>query len=835
MTLRHRAAVRAPQRQSPTDPFSLSRRSFLAGTALATLAAGVGLRPGFAGAATTPPPSVGAVLTSSHWGAFHAEIQDGRLVDVTPFAADPYPTPMIGNFPSLVYDPTRVARPMVRQSYLAAGGPSDPSLRGVEPFVPVDWDTALDLVAAEIERVRTDHGNEAILAGSYGWGSAGQLHNPTTLTNRAFALLGGYVDDITNYSYGAGMTLLPHIVGSSEAIAGPATTWPVIIEHTDLIVSFGGAAFKNGQITFGGAGAHTTERYMREAAAAGVEMVVINPIRERETAELDADWIAIKPATDTALMLALCHTLLAEDLADREFLERYTTGHDRLIAYITGESDGIEKTPDWAAEITELDAESIRALARRMAASRTMIMTSWSLQRHRFGEQPWWMTVALAAMLGQIGLPGGGFSFAYTSTNGVGSPRAPIRVAALRRGRNPVRLRYPVARIADLLLDPGGTVDYNGRTFPYPDVRMIYWAGGNPFHHHQDLNRLIEAWRKPETIIVHEPFWTATARRADIVLPATTALERNDIGASSRDAHIFAMKQAIAPVGAARSDFDILADLLDRFGLREDYTEGRDEAAWLRHLWDETRAGAEEQGIALPDFDTFWQQGVIAPEDPNPDYVYLGDFRNDPETNALRTPSGLIELFSETIDGFGYDDCPGHPVWRAPEEWDLAADGYPLQLLSTHPRHRLHSQMDNGALARASKVQDREPVYLHPDDAAARDVADGDVVRVFNARGACLAGVVVTADIRPGVICIEEGAWFDPVDPASVGSVDKHGNPNMMTPDIGTSRLGQGCSAQTAMVELVRYDETLPPVAVFDPPAIRDANATDMEIDNDDA
>ena len=134
---------------------------------------------------------------------------------------------------------------------------------------------------------------------------------------------------------------------------------------------------------------------------------------------------------------------------------------------------------------------------------------------------------------------------------------------------NPARSMIPVARIADMLLAPGESYAFNGRRYAYPDVRLVYWAGGNPFHHHQDLNRLRRAWQKPQTVIVHDSWWTATARHADIVLPATTPLERNDVGGSSRDSFVLAMHRAIDPVGGAKNDFDIFGALGPPPRLRE--------------------------------------------------------------------------------------------------------------------------------------------------------------------------------------------------------------------------------------------------------------------------
>jgi biotin/methionine sulfoxide reductase len=188
----------------------------------------------------------------------------------------------------------------------------------------------------------------------------------------------------------------------------------------------------------------------------------------------------------------------------------------------------------------------------------------------------------------------------------------------------------------------------------------------------------------------------------------------------------------------------------------------------------------------------------------------------------LRTPSGKIELYSETVAGFGYDDCPGHPVWLESAEWLGAprAQRFPLALVANNPATRLHGQLDMGPYSQAAKVQGREPVRIHPDDATARHIADGDVVRLFNDRGACLAGAVLSNDVRPGVVQLSTGAWFDPDDPTAEQAMCVHGNPNVLTRDVGTSRLSQGCSGQHALVEVERYTGVLPPVRAFTPPPI---------------
>ncbi|MDU7522102.1 MAG: molybdopterin-dependent oxidoreductase [Roseomonas mucosa] len=469
-----------------------------------------------------------------------------------------------------------------------------------------------------------------------------------------------------------------------------------------------------------------------------------------------------------------------------------------------------------AAPIAGIPAEEIRALARRLHGRRVLVVVAHSLQRAEHGEQPVWMGAVLAAALGQIGLPGGGYGYALGAIGYYGRRNSAVPLPTLAQGRNRVADYIPVARISDMLLNPGGTYRYNGQTRTYPDIRLVYWAGGNPFHHHQDLNRLRRAFAGVDTLVVHEMAWTATARHADIVLPCTMTLEREDIGASSNDPLMVAMHKVAEPHGEARDDYAIFAGLAERLGRGAEFTEGRDARQWLEHLYERTRRGLEEKGLPAPDFARFWEAGSLTlPQEPD-DGGELRRFREDPVANPLPTPSGRIEVFSRTIDSYGEADCPGHPAWLPPE--DAPRPGAPLFLVANQPATRLHSQLDFGGHSAGAKHRGREVARMHPLDAAARGIAEGDIVRLFNARGACLAAVVVTEDVRPGVVQLPTGAWYDPADPEEEAPLCVHGNPNVLTRDAGTSALAQGCTGQLTAVEVERFTGNLPPVRAFDPP-----------------
>ncbi|MGH8618278.1 MAG: molybdopterin-dependent oxidoreductase [Burkholderiales bacterium] len=749
----------------------------------------------------------------AHWGAFTAVVEDGRLVACEPYAQDPAPSPMLGAMPAMVYSPTRILRPAVRRGWLQG---RERMLRGNDAFVEVSWDTALKLVADELARVRGEHGSASIFGGSYGWSSAGRLHHARTQVRRFLFAGGGCTDQAGNYSWGAAQFLLPHVFGTFEPIA-KATDWSSVMAHTKLVVAFGGFALKNDQIGSGGCGEHTMAQRLREAKTQGVEFVVVSPLRSDAPASIAAQWVPVRPNADTALLLALAHTLITDNRHDGAFLERYCTGFEAYRRYVMGEADGIAKSPEWAAALCGVPAQTMRDLARRMADTRTMITLAWSLQRSHRGEQPYWAAIALAAMLGQIGLPGGGITFGHGSINGVGVPRMALPSPEMKMGVNPANSAIPVARLTDMLEQPGGEYEFNGRRERYPDIRLVYWAGGNPFHHHQDLNRLRKAWRKPETVVVHDSWWTPTARHADIVLPATTAVERDDIGAGARDRYIFAMQQAIAPVGESRNDYDIFAALAERGGYAERYTEGRGTEAWLREIWRRLEAPYAAAGVVLPSYETFREQGLFVVPKPAREFVLFDDFRADPAAHPLKTPSGKIELYSETIAGFGYEDCPPHPAWLPPAEWlGSASARYPLHLLTIQPPDRLHSQQDPGPVAQAHKIAGREALRLNPADAAARGLANGDLVRVYNARGECLAGVRVDDGLMAGVAVMATGAWYDP----APDGLERNGNANVLCPDIGTSRLTQAPSALSALVEVEKWRGDAPAVEAYIPPAL---------------
>ncbi|MEU6644024.1 molybdopterin-dependent oxidoreductase [Saccharomonospora sp. NPDC046836] len=758
--------------------------------------------------------------TSAHWGTYLVEVsEDGKnVVAAHPYQDDPDAAPAIGNVAGGHRHASRVARPSIRRRWLEGGPRPDPR-RGdpAEEYVEVGWDTALDLLARELDRVRTDHGNASIFGGSYGWGSAGRLHHAQSQLHRFLNRIGGYTRSVNDYSRGASLVLLPHLIGAQAAmdVRTKPVSWPDIAEHTDLVVSFGGIRRSNTWVVPGGHARHVGSGLAR-AAGRSTRIVALTARRDDAFADLGAEWVGVLPGTDTAVLLALIQVLVVDGLADEKFLATHTVGAEEVRRYVLGEVDGVPKTPEWAERISRTPAGRIRELAHEMAAGRTLVNVVYSVQRGERGEQAIFAALTLAAFLGQLGLPGGGFAHGFGSMGDYGLGVAGVTLPTFPQGVNPIADFIPCARISDLLLQPGTELPYNGRRLRLPEIKLAYWAGGNPFHHHQDLRRLRRALATLDTFVVHETHWTATAKHADVVLPVASTLERDDVAAGFGDSRLRAVRRASAPYGQAREELWIFSRLAERLGA--DFAEGLDSGQWLERIYEQWRAAPGSP--PAPPFAEFWRDGgVPLPQEPYRDTAFSA-FRTDPAAHPLQTPSGRIELFSRTLAGFGLHDIAGHAKWREPTQWwgSPLAREFDLQLLCNQPSHRLHSQLDMGAASQSTKVAGREPISLNPADAAARGLRDGDVALVRSAQGSLLAGVVISDALLPGVAQMHTGAWYDPSAPEIADCVN--GNVNVLTRDVGTSTLTQATSGAHVLVAVTAYDGPLPPVRAYQPPKL---------------
>ncbi|WP_017431062.1 molybdopterin guanine dinucleotide-containing S/N-oxide reductase [Vreelandella jeotgali] len=814
--------------------WNMKRRTFLKGGSTFVAAAAIASPASAIRAFAREPDKT--VITAAHWGPLSVNVEDGRVTASGPALADRRENYLQSVVADQVHHRVRVKQPMVRKGFLdnLDDIENPDGRRGKDEFVAVSWERAYDLIEEQLKRVRQEHGAKSIWGGSYGWRSAGSLHTAFTLMQRFLWLTGGYVDHLNNYSNAAMSVIMPHVMGNAETSV-PQTNWPVVLEHSDVVMLMSANPMNTLEIAWTSSD-EEGRRYFEKLRDSGKRVIIIDPMYS-QTARFfgdKAEWIAPNPTTDVPMMLGIAHELIATGRHDSEFLDKYTVGFERFAAYLKGDSDGTEKTPEWAAEICDVPADKIRELAALFADNRTMLMGGWAMQRADKGEQTHWTLVTLAAMLGQIGLPGGGFGFSYHYSNGGAPAHESIVVPGISarpdaphladRVEDTSEYEIPVSRIVYALENPGNQIDYNGRKVTAPDIRLIWWCGGNPFHHHQDTNRLRRAWQKPEAIIVSEPYWTATAKHADIVLPITTSYERDDITMTGdfSNMHIVPMKKVVEPRHEAKDDYEVFRAMSARFGVEQEYSQGRTPIQWLKHFYDQAAEVAQAQRVRMPRFQQFWEDNAIVknPVDKGrADWIRHADFRQDPILNPLGTPSGRIEIFSETVDEMNYDDCLGHPSWLEPVEYlGNATSDYPAHLITPHLAYRLHSQLNYTRLRDEYAVANREPAFIHPDDAASRDIADGDLVRVFNDRGQILCGAVLDDGIKRDVIAVHEGAWYDPADDSD-NALCKNGCMNVLVVDRGTSKLAQGNCGYTALVDFEKYTGPVPELTAFEPPA----------------
>jgi biotin/methionine sulfoxide reductase len=296
-------------------------------------------------------------------------------------------------------------------------------------------------------------------------------------------LVGGFTDHRDTYSVAAGPVILRHVLGSDGSSNGAATTLDNIAEHCETLIVFGALSPRTSQIEAGGLARHKLEMYLKRMVEREVRIILVSPSRNDIPDWVNAEWWPIRPNTDTALMLAIAGEVVKAGWHDVDFLKAGCSGSDLFLDYLSGATDGVEKNAEWAAHITGLEVAQIRALVPTLQARRVMLTVSWSLQRARFGEQPFWAALGLAAVLGQIGLPGGGVGYGYGSLGGVGATYGVGLSPSVSKLENPTGSFIPVSRITDLLLNPGTPFTYEGKTYSYPDIRLVYWAGGNPYHH----------------------------------------------------------------------------------------------------------------------------------------------------------------------------------------------------------------------------------------------------------------------------------------------------------------------------------------------------------------
>ena len=653
-----------------------------------------------------------------------ATVENGVVAAITdnPLGA-PYMTGCIKGFQMhrVLYAPDRLRKPLIRSGS-----------RGSGKFRETNWDEALDLVAQRLIETKKKYGAQSIIHLGGSGSNRGSLHNTQRLTKRFLAMFGGYTERHSSDSIGAALFVTPYVLGTFAAGMDASN-----LRDSKMIILWG-ANVSDVKMECG------LEAHIREARRRGVEIVAIDPRRTLTVKTLATEWIPIYPGTDSAMMAAILHTIITRGHVDRGFVERYSYGFGELEAYIIGRSDGVPKTPQWAEGICGVPAKVIRGLAERYGATHpTALIPGPSIQRTIGGEEAIRMAIALQTATGNLGVPGGSSgALAFGTLPSLKMPQIGVPL-------NPAKASIPVYLWADVVLE--------GKKGGFPtDIKAIYNVGGDYVAQSADTKKVIRAYESVEFSVCHDRFLTPTAQYCDVVLPATTFLERNDIVTPSSGRHILFSNKVAEPVGESRNDYDIFCGLAERLGFLDAFSEGRNEEAWLRHF------AAESE---VSDFEEFRRRGIyFGATNPR---VAFSDFITHPAKNPLATPSGKIQLFSEL-----YAVAGGTPIPEA--RFLQITPEYPLRLVSPKSRYRVHSQNFN-----IPWFREREPhrLWIHPEDAVVRGLTNSEVAIVTSPEGEAAVRVYLTEDIIQGVVCLQEGVWPG----LDTARVDRSGAVNVLT------------------------------------------------------
>lgn len=638
--------------------------------------------------------------------------------------------------------------------------------KGEGKFKRISWDEALDTLAGELNRVKKTYGNSGIFLAT-GGAYIASLHNGGFAAARLLAQFGGYVTHYGN-------------------ISSEGAVWASLTQYGSVMVGHSREDMLNSKliILWGWDPARmisgTNSMYhVIKARENGARIIAIDP-RYHDTAATVADeWIPIRPGTDTAVMVAMAQVMIRNNLHDQAFLDKYTLGFEQFTAYVMGHEDGVEKTPTWAAQISGVDAVVIERLAREYATTKpAALMDCQGPARSAMGEQFNRCAATLCAMTGNVGRSGG------SAAGGLmGIPVGHMfRMSAIPPGKNPFELDGPrVKGTLDIRLRVAKRVHINkifdaiveGRKGGYPsDIKIMWSMCNNYLNQTANSNKAARALKKLEFFCANELFMTAQARYADLLLPVTSTAERADLTRPWPSGPYFTFaNRALEPLGECKSDFEIASELAERLVIKDFNPHTEDE--WLKLMVDLN----PEYQKHITDYDKFRREGIHRVEMREP-YVAFKKQIEDPDKHPFETPSGKIEIYSQRAADLDNPSCPPIPKYmHTPEDRsDPLVEKYPLQLLSPHPKNRVHSEM-----YLVEWLQELEPhrAWLNPFDAHARGIKDGDEIYVFNDRGKIAIGAWVTARIMPGVICIFEGAWYAPDE----NGIDRGGCVNTLTKD----------------------------------------------------
>lgn len=651
-----------------------------------------------------------------------------------------------------IYHPERLLYPMKRTGQ-----------RGEGKFQRISWGEALETTASRLRYFSDKHGPESIL-NLRGTGSLdGILHRTGALADRFFNCFGGCTTTRGIISFEGASFAARNSFGLVPAPPGPES-----LMKSRLVIMWG---INPSETVFG----TNTSYYLALAKEAGVKFIFVDPRYSDSAAALADRWISILPGTDTAMLIAMANVIIEENLFDRSYLEKYTSGFEEFKGYCLGIKDGRPRNPEWAESICGVRAEVIANLARDYASTKPAdLRGGWAPGRTAFGEQFHRACIALAALTGNIGIPGGGpgcwvsQNFSHT-----------LGVTAVTVLESPLRKKTVLTwRWADAVL--------RGTAGGYPsDIKMIYSLGGNRLNQCADINRGLEALKKVEFVVVQDQFMTPMARFADILLPASTHFEREDIQTPHNSGHYLIYNhKVIEPLGESMSDLEILTRLAERLDIQGFNTKTEQE--WLREFMSKSPVNVDELKA----------KGLFR-SGSSPGQVPLQEFIADPQKNPLPAPSGKIELSSQAMAQKKRPLLPSVPQYI--EEWEgpksELAGKYPLLLVTTHSRKTVNSTFDNISWLRELE---EHTAWINPVDAGARKIKEGDLVRVFSQQGELSIKARLTERIMPGVVGIDQGAWYQPDEKG----IDRAGSVNVLCKD--TVSPAEASATNAILVEISR-------------------------------
>ena len=770
-----------------------------------------------------------------------------------------------------IYSDERIKYPMKRVDF-DPNGERNPQNRGKSPYQRISWDEALDIVAGELKRVKDTYGGSAIsgmTSSHHNWGIVGYKMGPFArfMNMLEFTPVLDNPDSWEGWHWGA-----THTYGFFWRLGMPEQ-YDLLedsLKHAKMIVFWSNDPDSTRGI-YTGQDSSLWRQWLKEK---GVETVFIDPFYSFTAGVMEGKWIAPRIGTDAAMAMAIAHVWITEETYDKEYVEQRTVGFDEFKKHILGETDGLPKTPEWAAEESGVEARVIRTLAREWAAKTTVLSCGsrggeGGACRQAYATEWARMMVLLQAMQG-LGKPGvsiWGTTMGAPSDTDVFFPgyadlegRIATSQVADYLPVNPTRQRLWRLTVPDAILNPpvawygegfcGQSLEQQFKHFEYPmeghaEVRLFYRYGGSFMGTMSDTTKWVRMYQSPKLeFVVNQDIWfNSETRMADVILPACTNFERDDVGEwgagggytkhASNGCNfriIVRQQKCIEPLWESKSDYEIFTLLADRLGMKGVFTDGKSELDWIRaffeisdlpkHIsWEEFDEkgyyiiNLKEAYKSTPSLRWFAEgRACDTPDVNNPK-------RGTDKANELGTYSGKIEFVSESLKANSPDDQERPVSPRYIPSWEGHRSElfkrYPLQLVSPHPRFSFHCHYDkhtdwlNDIPVHRIKKDGYAwwPARLHPDDARERGIRHHDIVRLYNDRASVLCIAVLTERIRPGIVhSCASSARYDPLTPGRDDAIDRGGCVNMLTSSRMLSQNAPGMSPNSCLIDIERWE-----------------------------